>query len=285
MRLIVSSATIDAEIVRDFFNINFSGDPSLDNVYIMSISGRTFPVDIHYSMKPVADYLEGCLETVLSIHQYQEPGDILVFLTGQEEIETLVTMLKEKSNDPKYRNVLKLKVLPMYAGLPFDKQLQVFEPTPSRTRKVVVATNIAETSITIDGIVYVVDCGFVKIRTYNPKLGIETLVVTPISQATAKQRAGRAGRNRPGKSYRLYSEEAYDKLSPNQIPEIQRYFYFSYFIFVLKINEKIHPFRSNLQTVVLQLKALGIDNIVYFDFISPPPAENMIRALEVINSF
>lgn len=157
---------------------------------------------------------------------------------------------------------MKLLALPIYAGLPADEQLKVFEQPPPNTRKVIVATNIAETSITISGIVYVIDSGFVKLRAYNPRSGREALVVTPISQSSANQRAGRAGRIKPGKCYRLYTEKAFQhELAKFTPPEIQR---------------------TNLASVVLQLKAMGIDNIMGFEFMSPPPPEMMLRALELL---
>ncbi|EGC40321.1 hypothetical protein DICPUDRAFT_25225 [Dictyostelium purpureum] len=159
---------------------------------------------------------------------------------------------------------MKYSIVPMYSGLSINKQMKVFEklPDPKKTRKIVVATNIAETSITIDGIVYVVDCGFVKLKSYNSITGLESLIVAPCSQSSANQRAGRAGRNRAGKCYRLYTQDTFERLLEKQTtPEIQR---------------------SNLSTTVLQLKALGIDNILHFDFVSPPPPSSLIRALEVL---
>ena len=234
LRLIVSSATIDAEDVKEFYNTNKTKDKSKDTAYILSIEGRTYPVDIHYTIKPVEDYVQSSLNTVMDIHKYQPSGDILVFLTGQEEIDRLVLLIKEKASDVTYKGTMKLRVLPLYSGVSHDRQMAVFEPTPKGVRKIIVSTNIAETSVTIDGIVYVVDCGFVKIRVYNPLLGIESLEVVPISQASAKQRAGRAGRNKPGKAYRLYTESDFNILSPSIVPEMQRYFLF-FFIFFLKI--------------------------------------------------
>lgn len=180
LRVIVASATIDAEDMKDFFNTNNTNDPEKDNVFIMSIEGRNFPVDIHYSMTPVSDYLQATLQTVLDIHKFQPEGtkststednfctgDILVFLTGQEEIDTMVTLIREKATDPAFKSNARMMVLPMYSGLPHDKQMAVFQPAPRGTRKVIVATNIAETSVTIDGIVYVLDCGFVKVRNHH----------------------------------------------------------------------------------------------------------------------
>ena len=158
---------------------------------------------------------------------------------------------------------LSLLALPLYAGLTTEQQMYVFQPSPENTRKVIVATNIAEASVTIDGIVYVIDCGFVKLRAFNPMTGIETLTATGISKASATQRAGRAGRTKPGKCHRLYTEATYNSLAEVTIPEIQR---------------------SNLAPMILQLKALGIDNIVRFDFLTPPPAELVMRALELLHS-
>ena len=141
--------------------------------------------------------------------------------------------------------------------------MYVFEPAPEQTRKIICATNIAEASVTIAGIVYVIDSGFVKLRAYNPTTGIESLTTTPISQASATQRAGRAGRTKPGKCYRMYTEDAFDSLDEATVPEIQR---------------------SNLAPTILQLKALGIDNIARFPFLTPPPAELLIRGLELLYS-
>ena len=139
-------------------------------------------------------------------------------------------------------------------------QAKIFEPTPEGARKVVLATNIAETSITIDGIVYVIDPGFSKQNSYNPRTGMESLIVTPVAKASANQRAGRAGRVAPGKCFRLYTKWAYlNELEDNTIPEIQR---------------------TNLGSVVLMLKSLGINDLIHFDFMDPPPAETLIRALE-----
>mmetsp|Transcript_52395 Transcript_52395/g.87094 ORF Transcript_52395/g.87094 Transcript_52395/m.87094 type:complete len:700 (+) Transcript_52395:62-2161(+) len=262
LRLVVSSATLDAEDFRDFFNTNRSGDPANDTAAIISIEGRMYPVDIHYVDRPVNDYIQACIDTVLAIHTTQLQGDVLVFLTGQEEIESVVATLTEHAMMvPNSKKTMQLVAMPMYSGLPAEDQYRVFESVGKNARKVVVATNIAETSITITGIVYVVDSGFVKERIYSPRTGVESLIVTPVSKASAQQRAGRAGRVRSGKCYRLYREDDFLKLADSSIPEMQR---------------------TNLELVVLQLKALGIDDILNFDFLSSPPAESMARALEVL---
>ncbi|TRY53916.1 hypothetical protein DNTS_033802, partial [Danionella cerebrum] len=245
LRLIIASATLDAKKFQDFFNLNDSGDPSKDTCGILSIEGRTFPVDIFYT-----------------IHEAEEDGDVLAFLTGQEEVEKVVSLVKEQARTLSRGGMKKhLCVLPMYAGLPHKEQMRVFERVPPTVRKVVVATNIAETSITINGVVFVIDCAFVKLKAYNPHTAIESLLVTPISKASACQRAGRAGRSRPGKCFRLYTEEDYEKLPETTVPEMQR---------------------SCLAPVILQLKALGVDNVLRFSFLSPPPAQSMVQALELL---
>ncbi|XP_004687439.1 PREDICTED: probable ATP-dependent RNA helicase DHX35 isoform X2 [Condylura cristata] len=262
LRLIVASATLDAEKFRDFFNQNDTSDPSRDTCVILTVEGRTFPVDIFYLQSPVPDYIKSTVETVMKIHQTEGDGDILAFLTGQEEVETVVSMLIEQARALGRTGMKRhLRILPMYAGLPSFEQMKVFERVSRSVRKVIVATNVAETSITISGIVFVIDCGFMKLRAYNPRTAIECLVVVPVSQASANQRAGRGGRNRSGKCYRLYTEEAFDKLPQSTVPEMQR---------------------SNLAPVILQLKALGIDNVLRFHFMSPPPAQSMVQALELL---
>ena len=249
LKLIVTSATLDADKFSEYFN----------QCPIFSIPGRTYPVEIMYSREPEDDYLDAALTTVMQIHLTEPPGDILVFLTGQEEIDTSCEILYErmKALGP---SVPELVILPVYSALPSEMQSRIFEPAPPNTRKVVIATNIAETSITIDGIYYVIDPGFVKQNAYDPKLGMDSLVVTPISQAQAKQRAGRAGRTGPGKAFRLYTESAFqNEMLPTSIPEIQR---------------------QNLSHTILMLKAMGINDLLHFDFMDPPPTNTMLTALE-----
>jgi len=249
LRLLISSATMDAEKFSAFF----------DNAPIFRIPGRRFPVDIHYTKAPEADYLDAAVVSVLQIHLTQPKGDILVFLTGQEEIESVQEILSYRTKALGDK-IAELIICPIYSTLPSDMQSKIFEETPPGARKVVLATNIAETSITIDGIVYVIDPGFVKQKSYNPRTGMEALVVTPCSKASANQRAGRGGRVGPGKCFRLYTAWAFqNELEDNTVPEIQR---------------------TNLGNVVLLLKSLGINDLINFDFMDPPPAETLIRALE-----
>ncbi|KAL8761189.1 MAG: hypothetical protein Q9184_002679 [Pyrenodesmia sp. 2 TL-2023] len=249
LKVIVTSATLDADKFSEYFN----------KCPIFTIPGRTYPVEIMYSREPESDYLDAALVTVMQIHLTEPPGDILLFLTGQEEIDTSCEILFErmKALGP---SVPELIILPVYSALPSEMQSKIFEPAPPGSRKVVIATNIAETSITIDQIYYVIDPGFVKQNAYDPKLGMDSLVVTPISQAQAKQRAGRAGRTGPGKCFRLYTEAAFQsEMLPTSIPEIQR---------------------QNLSTTILMLKAMGINDLLHFDFMDPPPPNTMLTALE-----
>ncbi len=195
-KLIITSATLNAAKFSSYF-----GDCS-----IFKIPGRTYPVKIFFTKKPEIEYLEAALLSVMQIHLNEPPeGDILLFLTGQEEIETACAILRsrmKKLGD----GVPPLIVLPVYSALPSEKQLEIFQKTPSGSRKCVIATNIAEASLTIDGIKYVVDPGFAKIKCFNSKLSMDSLVIAPISQASSDQRSGRAGRTGPGKCYRLYTE-------------------------------------------------------------------------------
>uniref|UniRef100_M4AFU2 Pre-mRNA-splicing factor ATP-dependent RNA helicase DHX16 n=1 Tax=Xiphophorus maculatus TaxID=8083 RepID=M4AFU2_XIPMA len=249
LKVLVASATLDTERFSCFF----------DDAPVFRIPGRRFPVDIFYTKAPEADYLDACVVSVLQIHVTQPPGDILVFLTGQEEIEACCEMLQERCRRLGSK-IAELVVLPIYANLPSDMQAKIFSPTPPGARKVVVATNIAETSLTIDGIIYVIDPGFCKQKSYNARTGMESLIVTPCSRASANQRAGRAGRVAAGKCFRLYTAWAFKhEMEETTVPEIQR---------------------TNLGNVVLLLKSLGINDLIHFDFMDPPPHETLVLALE-----
>ncbi|KAH8511773.1 hypothetical protein H0E87_009088 [Populus deltoides] len=270
LRLIISSATIEAKSMSDFFQTSKKHRGPEDHDFvprkvpaILSVEGRGFNVHIHYVVEPVSDYVQATVSTVLSIHDQEPAGDILVFLTGQDDIDAAIRLLAEEAHASR-KISSGLIVLPLYSSLPRADQDLVFSPTPRGKRKVVISTNIAETSLTLEGVVYVVDSGFSKQQFYNPISDIENLVVAPISKASARQRAGRAGRVRPGKCYRLYTEEYFvNEMSSVGIPEMQR---------------------SKLVSCVIQLKALGIDNILGFDWPASPPPEAMIRALEVLYS-
>ena len=249
LKLIITSATLNSEKFSKFF----------DNCPVFKIPGRTYDVEILYAKVPEVDYLEASLKTVLQIHLNEKPGDILLFLTGQEEIDNACSMLQLKVNTLG-KNAPKLIVYPVYSAMPSELQIKIFEPAPPGARKCIIATNIAEASLTIDGIYYVVDPGFTKIKTFNSKVGMDNLIIVPISQSSAQQRAGRAGRTGPGKCYRLYTYNAFkNEMLPDTVPEIQR---------------------TNLADTVLILKALGINDLLNFEFMDPPPTPNLVSAME-----
>ncbi|KAJ2289524.1 DEAH-box ATP-dependent RNA helicase prp43, partial [Coemansia sp. RSA 2706] len=247
IKIVVMSATLDSEKFQKYFN----------DAPLLTVPGRTFPVEIYYTPEPERDYLEAAIKTALQIHATEPEGDILVFLTGEEEIEEACRLLRARGDELIRRAQSgPLLIVPLYSTLPPNMQQKIFEKAPApRTkggapgRKIVVSTNVAETSLTIDGIVYVIDPGFAKQKVYNPRVRVESLLVSPISRAAAQQRAGRAGRTRPGKCFRLYTEKSYQNdLIEQTYPEI---------------------LRSNLGTIVLQLKKLGINDLVHLDLMDP----------------
>ncbi|KAJ3693896.1 hypothetical protein LUZ60_009376 [Juncus effusus] len=251
-KLIVTSATLNAQKFSDFFG----------SVPIFHIPGRTFPVNILYSKTPCEDYVEAAVKQAMAIHITSPPGDILIFMTGQEEIEATCYALAERMEhleSSTNKSVPKLSILPIYSQLPADLQAKIFQKAEDGARKCIVATNIAETSLTVDGIFYVIDTGYGKMKVYNPRMGMDALQVFPVSRAAADQRAGRAGRTGPGTCYRLFTESAYqNEMLPNPVPEIQR---------------------TNLGNVVLLLKSLKVENLLDFDFMDPPPQENILNSM------
>ena len=258
LRIIISSATLSTLKFKNYFS----------EAEIIKVPGRRFPVDIYYTKSPEPDYIEAAVITSLQIHISQADelfddnnsgGDILVFLTGQEEIELAKRMINNQVKKLRGK-IPNCVVLPIYAALPSEEQAKIFLPVSKGERKIILATNIAETSITINGIGYVIDSGFCKQMCYDPRTGLETLAVTPISKANANQRAGRAGRVRPGKCFRLYTSSSFqNELEDNNVPEIQR---------------------NNLISMILLMKSLGINNLLDFDFMDSPPHEILIKALE-----
>ncbi|CDR96012.1 DEAH box RNA helicase, putative [Babesia bigemina] len=251
LRVIVTSATMDADKFSKFFG----------NCPIYKIPGRTFPVRVEYMRSMGNDYVESAVDKCVSLHISEGPGDVLIFMTGQDDINATCELLDMKlykvmmssnSND-----LQPFCVLPIYSQLPSELQQRVFKKYPYR--KVIVSTNIAETSLTLDGIKFVIDSGFCKLKVYNPKVGMDSLQITPVSQAGANQRAGRAGRTAPGVCYRLYTERTFlNDLFDNNVPEIRR---------------------TNLCNVVLLLKSLKVKNLTEFDFIDPPHMENILSAM------
>lgn len=252
LKVIIMSATMDV----DNFSSYFGSCP------VLYLEGRQFPIKLYYAPEHQSDYSFAALVTIFQIHRkaFSDEG-ILVFLTGQEEIEATVKQIWDISKEL-VGEAPPLCVFPLYASQPPVVQLRVFSPVPKGTRKVIVATNVAETSLTIKGIKYVVDSGMVKAKLFNPSSGLDLLKVIRTSRAQAVQRTGRAGREAPGTCYRLYTEQEFDNFRANTIPEIQR---------------------CNLSGVLLQMLAMGISDIVNFDFIDKPTTQSIINALDQLN--
>ncbi|KAH8602762.1 P-loop containing nucleoside triphosphate hydrolase protein [Bisporella sp. PMI_857] len=238
---------------------------SLDNpvakngVATLFVKGRQYEVGVWYDEKPTLDYLDNMLRTVLRLHVVEPlPGDILCFLTGQEEIETLKNQLEEWASKLK-PHLPRLKVLPLYGSLPASAQQEAFEKLKEKhARKVVLATNIAETSVTVSGVHIVIDCGKSKVKQYRPRLGMESLLSRPISMVSAIQRMGRAGREVPGKCIKLYTAKDEAKFEQDEKPEIMR---------------------CDIIEAVLKMKARGVDDILSFPLMDRPDVIAMEKAL------
>ena len=240
---------------------NASGGPKTSQIQHVSscyVEGRQYPVTIHYEPKPVQNWLDAMLRTIFHIH-YKEPlpGDVLVFLTGQETVETLEKLVREHEKDMR-ADVPKLLILPLFAALPQDAQQAVFQRPPPKTRKIILATNIAETSVTVPGVRFVIDCGKAKIKHFRSEIGLESLLVKPISKSAAIQRMGRAGREAPGKCWRLYTEQDYVALPQSNTPEI---------------------LRCDLSQAILTMQARGIQDTYGFPFLDRPRRDAYEKAL------
>ncbi|KAJ5142592.1 uncharacterized protein N7515_001379 [Penicillium bovifimosum] len=276
LKVVVMSATADMESLTGFFQEGYriagpekkaiengaeagpEDSPSSRDISVCHIKGRQFPVKTIYSPAPVHDFVDAALKVIFQIHQKEPmPGDILVFLTGQETVEALEHLVNEyaMAMDPALPKIL---VLPLFAALPQAAQQRVFAPAPPRTRKVVLSTNIAETSVTVSGVRHVIDCGKAKIKQFRTRLGLDSLLVKPISKSAAIQRKGRAGREAPGQCFRLYTEKDYLALDETNTPEI---------------------LRCDLSQALLNMKARGVDDIVRFPFLTRPPREALEKAL------
>ncbi|XP_067866806.1 probable ATP-dependent RNA helicase DHX40 isoform X1 [Heterodontus francisci] len=264
LKVVVMSATLETEKLSAFLG----GCP------VCHVSGRTYPVKelfcnlIGPKDKEGIGFVKEVVNVTLDIHMNESEGDILVFLTGQSEIERACDLLFQKGESIDYqydvrdRSVEGLLILPLYGSMSTDQQRKVFLPAPPHIRKCVVATNIAATSLTIDGIKYVVDCGFVKQLNHNPRVGLDILEVVPISKSEAVQRAGRAGRTSAGKCYRIYSNEFWEKCMPDHmVPEIQR---------------------TSLTSVILTLKCLGVNNVIGFPYLDSPEERHILEALKTL---
>eukprot|EP00871_Galdieria_phlegrea_P005858 jgi/Galph1/75/GphlegSOOS_G4839.1 len=264
LRVIVSSATVDADKFRSFFETNRTSDQSLNTATILSVEGQSFPVDIYHTISPVADYIQAAYDTARQIHRNEMEGDVLIFVPSSEQVDYLVELFQSNESviAALRHDRKRIFCVRLYSGLPYKEQLATFQPSPRRERKVVVATNIAETSVTIEGIRFVIDTGFCRMRIYRAEEGSDYLSIQPISRASADQRAGRAGRTSSGKCYRLYTESSYwHSLAEFLPPELCR---------------------SNLASAILQLKAIGVEDIMNFNFVDSPPPLSVATAFELL---
>ena len=253
LRMLVTSATLDTGAFSEYFKCP-----------VLEVPGRSFSVALHYHPVSKTQRVEAAVNVALNLHVREGPGHILVFLTGMEECEQAVGLANAKlqSMVDSGKQVSDCLIVPLYGMMQSDDQRNVFEEVPDGCRKLVFSTNIAETSLTVAGVGYVVDCGYCKQKNFNPKTGMESLQVTEVSQVQAKQRAGRAGRTQHGKCFRLYSEETFVRSLPKvTVPEI---------------------LRSNLASVTLQMKAMGIEDVVRFDFMEPPDRVRLVKSLRLL---
>ena len=288
LKLIIMSATLEPKKYMEYFYTNT----------LIKVQGRKFPIKVYNISEEkeennnlsknnlikdkendyydlISKYIDRCLNCILQIvlseKEEDKNGDILVFLPGQEDIEDLQELLKSKKEEilnELPNNNIEFKVLPLYGSLPSNQQLKIFRPLKNKKgktiRKIILATNIAETSLTIKNIKYIIDSGFFKMRKFYPKLNIDTLKVTQISKNSALQRTGRAGRESAGICYRLYTQEEYKNFNEQTEPEI---------------------LRINLRNISLQLFSIGYNNFNEINFIDKPPMDNFSNAFDDLISF
>lgn len=249
LKIVIMSATLDPVKFTNFF----------DNCPALHVPGRMFDVATSHTASAVDDFIEAAADAAMMVHNRKPspPGEMLVFMPGSEEIENVVALLRRRGTDLP-QGSKHLQVLPLYASLPPTAQAKIFLPTPENTRRIVVATNIAETSLTIPGIAFVIDSGYKKEKEYIYRASgaIEHLRKMEVSQASAWQRTGRAGREMPGECLRLYTEAAFRKMREFDTPEIQR---------------------CNLSNAVLQLIAMKQDPFT-FAYIDPPSRDSVAAA-------
>ncbi|KAH7393890.1 P-loop containing nucleoside triphosphate hydrolase protein [Phaeosphaeria sp. MPI-PUGE-AT-0046c] len=264
LKVVIMSATADVESLVKFFACGPSPRPAVEDskderqISTCFVEGRQYPVKTVYLPEPAQDWVEAALKIIFQLH-YKEPlpGDILVFLTGQDTIEALEKLVNDYAGGMD-KDVPKLLVLPLFAALPQHAQQRIFQPAPFHTRKVILATNIAETSVTVPGVRYVVDSGKSKVKQFRNRLGLESLLVKPISKSAAIQRQGRAGREAAGQCYRLYTESGFKTMDERTTPEI---------------------LRCDLSQAILTMKARGFNDVLNFPFLDRPPREALEKAL------
>lgn len=244
LKIIVASATLEKEKFAAYF----------EDSPVVEVPGRLYPIDVHYEDRLPMDYTKAAAQKVKDIVEQNKPGDILVFMPGFEEIKRTAQWIEEMG-------VADIAVLPLYGDMSAEDQDRIFEDMP--TRKVIIATNIAETSVTVPGVRHVIDSGFIKQMEFDPQAGIEALVARAHAKSGCIQRAGRAGRVAPGECWRLYPEADFEKRPEFQTPEIKR---------------------SNLAHVVLMMKQIGIEDVKSFEFIDPPEVQILDSALDTLKT-
>ncbi|KAJ4863659.1 helicase associated domain (HA2) domain-containing protein [Trichoderma breve] len=256
LKLIIMSATLRIE--------DMTMNPSLFSTPppVVEVEGRQHPVTIHFARRTHHDYVEEAFRKITRGHKKLPPGGFLVFLTGRNEILQLSKKLKAAFGGPRSAEGPKMQVLPLYSLLPVKEQLRVFEEVPEGTRQIILATNVAETSLTIPGIRFVFDCGRSKERNYDRLSGVQSYEIGWISKASASQRSGRAGRTGPGHCYRLYSSAVYERdFQEFSDPEL---------------------LRMPIEGIVLQLKAMNLQNVVNFPFPTPPDRQMLAKAEKLL---
>jgi len=259
LKVIIMSATADVEVIQSFFRDIYPEERQAEAIQVLRIEGRQYPVQTLYEPEPVTNINDALVDMALKVHTHEPfPGDILAFFIGQEEIESAQKLIEQRAAELA-SNVPKIKVVPLYGQLSMEAQKDAFMPVKAPfTRKIVLATNIAETSVTVPGVRYVIDCGKAKVKQFRTRLGMESLLVKPISKSSAIQRKGRAGREGPGKCFRLYTEEGYEGLREADLPEI---------------------LRNDVLGAVLTMKARGIQDVINFPLIDPPDIEAIKKAM------
>ncbi|CAF1502997.1 unnamed protein product [Adineta steineri] len=250
LKLIVMSATLDTDLLYNYFSNGF-----LNSCGLLEIAGRNYPIEDTYLDDDVENYVKASVAKAVEIHQKKESGDILVFLTSQEEIGSAINELKQKLGDDKHYIALSL-----HGHLPEEETEYIFKKIPDK-RKIIFSTNIAETSVTINGIQHVIDTGMFKTKMWDPERKIQVLKVGLISQSSVKQRRGRAGRTSPGKCYHLYTVERYQSMDPYSPAEI---------------------LCTQPLLAILKLKSLGFNDINSFKWIESPPSRDLHEANDTL---
>ncbi|KAI0983022.1 hypothetical protein GJ496_008881 [Pomphorhynchus laevis] len=249
-RILLASATPDVDHIKNFFGSNLA---------VLTVPGRQYPVSIFHIKNPVPDYIKACYQTIVHIHESKkfDTGAVLCFLPGKAEISQVESLLLDYVPLNKGK---KLTIIPLYAALPHSRKIQAFRRSAQYTRKIILATSIAETSLTIPDVVFVVDAGFTRIKCKNYRnANSESLITVPITWQEADQRTGRAGRLKSGECFRIYPKDADLKQYPE--PEIRR---------------------VDLTGYLMRLLAIGIDNLVRFDLPSQPSVQSILSALDTL---